>query len=184
MTPKQKKRFAFVAAIIGGVSLATVLGLQAIKENANYFIEPSDIIAGEFTVEQSYRIGGIVKPKSVDRLADGITVEFMITDCAADVPVRFTGILPDLFREGQGIVADGKLTQSATGKSTFIASQVLAKHDENYVPNEAAEAVMQAQANQCNGAQNVGSINNKPDSLAVATTAAASTSTNSSTNTH
>ena len=156
MTPRQKKRFAFVSAIVVGISVATALGLVAIKKTADYFIQPSDIVAGNFSTEQGYRIGGIVKPKSVIRLEDGVTVQFMITDCKADVAVRYTGILPDLFREGQGIVANGKLETSGTQTgtpttSTFIASQVLAKHDENYVPNEAAEAVMQAQANQCNG---------------------------------
>lgn len=165
MTPRQKKRLAFVSAIVIGVSAATAIGLVGIKKSADYFIEPSDIVAGNFSTEQSYRIGGIVKPDSVQRLEDGVTVQFLITDCAADVPVRYTGILPDLFREGQGIVANGKLqaagTPSVPGsssvpttQSTFIASQVLAKHDENYVPNEAAEAVMQAQANQCNGSEN------------------------------
>jgi len=163
MTPRQKKRLAFVSAIVIGVSAATAIGLMGIKKSADYFIEPSDIVAGNFSTEQGYRIGGIVKPNSVKRLEDGVTVQFLITDCDADVPVRYTGILPDLFREGQGIVANGKLqaagtvsdsTSGATTQSTFIASQVLAKHDENYVPNEAAEAVMQAQANQCNGSEN------------------------------
>ena len=159
MTPRQKKRLAFVGAIVIGVSLATTVGLMGISKSADYFIEPSEIVAGNFSTEQGYRIGGIVKPDSVRRLEDGVTVEFLITDCKADVPVRYTGILPDLFREGQGIVANGKLQTasiSATGQTTitqftFMASQVLAKHDENYVPNEAREAMMQAQANQCNG---------------------------------
>lgn len=154
MTPRQKKRFAFVSAIIIGVSLATVLGLVAIKKTANYFIQPSDITAGNFSTQQDYRIGGIVKPNSVMRLENGVTVQFMITDCKADVLVQYTGLLPDLFREGQGIVANGKLAAPDAKKpSIFMASQVLAKHDENYVPNEAAEAVMQAQANQCNDSE-------------------------------
>lgn len=161
MTPRQKKRLAFVGAIIIGVGLATTVGLMGISKSADYFIEPSDVVAGNFSIEQGYRIGGIVKPNSVRRLEDGVTVEFLITDCKADVPVRYTGILPDLFREGQGIVANGKLQtassttagQKNTTPSTFMASQVLAKHDENYVPNEAREAMMQAQANQCNGTE-------------------------------
>lgn len=161
MTPRQKKRFAFVGAIVIGVSLATTIGLMGISKSADYFIEPTDVVAGNFSTEQGYRIGGIVKPDSVKRLDDGVTVEFLITDCTADVPVRYTGILPDLFREGQGIVANGKLHTAGsvtsglptTTQSTFMASQVLAKHDENYVPKEAAQAMMQAQANQCNGAE-------------------------------
>lgn len=156
MTPRQKKRFLFVSAIVIGVSAATAIGLLGIKQSADYFIEPSSIVAGNFSTEKGYRIGGIVKAESVKRLEDGITVEFIITDCKADVPVRFTGILPDLFREGQGIVADGKLTANSdinsSAPSIFIASKVLAKHDENYVPNEAAEAVMLAKADQCNNA--------------------------------
>lgn len=156
MTPKQKKRLLFVSTIIIGVSVATTVGLLGIKQSADYFIEPSDIVAGNFSTDKGYRIGGIVKANSVNRLEDGITVQFMITDCKADVPVRYTGILPDLFREGQGIVADGKMTTNNTDSpSIFTASKVLAKHDENYVPNEAAEAVMLAQANQCNNNRKV-----------------------------
>ncbi len=147
MTPKQKKRSLFVASIIGGLALATFFGLKAIEENANYFVQPSDISKGGLDLSKSYRVGGIVKPNSVKR--DGVDVEFVITDCDHDVFVYFTGILPDLFREGQGIVANGSLVQKASGLA-FNASQVLAKHDENYVPKEAAEAMMQKQANQCN----------------------------------
>ena len=160
MTPRQKKRLLFVSAIVVGVSVATAVGLLGIKQSADYFIEPSDIIAGNFSTDKGYRIGGIVKANSVSRLEDGITVQFMITDCKADVPVRYTGILPDLFREGQGIVADGKLSTNGTDStipSIFTASKVLAKHDENYVPNEAAEAVMLAKADQCNGSEKLSS---------------------------
>jgi len=155
MTPKQKKRFLFVASIIVGLSLATFFGLKAIEENANYFVQPTDIAnsakgaEGGLDLSKNYRVGGIVKPDSVIR--NGVDVEFKITDCDHDVVVYFTGILPDLFREGQGIVANGSLVQKASGLA-FNASQVLAKHDENYVPKEAAEAMMQKQANQCNQA--------------------------------
>ncbi|MGH1538809.1 MAG: cytochrome c maturation protein CcmE [Arenicella sp.] len=145
MTPRQKQRLWVVTAIIAGVSIATALGLRAFKENVTYFLEPSDVASGNFDRANNYRVGGIVKHGSVVRLEDGITTQFKVTDCTADIVVRYQGILPDLFRESQGIVANGKLNQD----SVLIASQVLAKHDENYIPNEAAEAVMKAKADKC-----------------------------------
>lgn len=148
MTPKQKKRLFFVSGIVGGLVLATFLGIKAMEESANYFVQPSDIALKELDLQRGYRIGGIVKPKSVKR--KGVDVEFAITDCDHDVTVEFSGILPDLFREGQGIVANGRLERQDNNELRFMASQVLAKHDENYVPKEAAEAMMQKQANQCN----------------------------------
>lgn len=146
MTPRQKKRFFFVASIIVGLSLATFLGLKAIKESANYFVQPTDIVNGNIDLSKKYRIGGIVKANSVKR--QGVDVEFQITDCTHDVMVTFTGILPDLFREGQGIVANGALEEH-NGSIRFAATQVLAKHDENYVPSESANAMMLKQADQC-----------------------------------
>lgn len=149
MTPRQKKRFWFVSSIIVGLGLATFLGLQAIKESANYFVQPTDIANGDIDLTKRYRIGGIVKAASVKR--QGVDVEFAITDCTHDVTVKYTGILPDLFREGQGIVANGSLEEHE-GSIRFLANQVLAKHDENYVPSESANAMMLKQANQCDKA--------------------------------
>ena len=145
MSPTQKRRFIIVAVIIVGVSLATFFGLQAFRANIEYFLTPLQISNGEFQTGQRYRVAGLVKKGSVETLADGITRRFTVTDCASDVTVQYTGILPDLFREGQAIVATGKLDNT----KILLAAQVLAKHDENYVPNEAAETMMLAQANKC-----------------------------------
>ena len=145
MTPKQKDRLVIVIAIIIGVSVATGLGLVAFKENIRFFVSPEDVAKTDIDIEGQYRIAGIVKPGSVERQADNISVKFVLTDCKADVAVYFTGILPDLFREGQTIVANGKFDT----EKNMQAEQVLAKHDENYVPTEASKSIMEAQANQC-----------------------------------
>lgn len=145
MSPTQKKRFTVVAAILAGVGLATFFALKAFQANIEYFLTPKQINDGEFQSDQLYRIAGLVKKGSVLTMTDGVTKRFDVTDCEYDVTVQYTGILPDLFREGQAIVANGKFDEGAM----MVANQVLAKHDENYVPNEAAEAVMLAQANKC-----------------------------------
>ena len=145
MSPSQKKRFTIVAAIVVGVSLASFFILKAFQANIEYFLTPKQINDGEYQANQLYRVGGLVKTGSVSTLSDGVTKRFDVTDCEYDVTVQYTGILPDLFREGQAIIINGKFENS-----TMIANQVLAKHDENYVPSEAAEAVMLAQANKCN----------------------------------
>ena len=146
MSPTQKKRFSIIAAILAGVGLATFFALKAFQANIEYFLTPKQVYDGEYLNDQIYRIGGLVKSGSVSTLTDGVTKRFDVTDCEHDVTIQYTGILPDLFREGQAIVANGKFDNS----DVMIANQVLAKHDENYVPNEAAEAVMLAQANKCN----------------------------------
>lgn len=145
MTPKQKKRMIIVLAILSGVIVTVTLGLIAIKDNIRYFVSPSDLSNQSIQLTQQYRVAGIVKPNSVKRLSDNITSEFILTDCEADIKVVYTGILPDLFREGQTIVADGKFDS----QKVMTAKKVLAKHDENYVPTEAGESLMEAQANQC-----------------------------------
>jgi len=154
MSPTQKKRLIVVSSILVGVSIAVGLMLMAISSNIEYFRTPSQIHNGEFTNDQTYRIAGLVRKGSVTRLEDGITKRFSITDCVHDVRIQYTGILPDLFREGQAIVTLGIFTsdKSNTGNNLMIAREVLAKHDENYVPEEAANAVMLAQANKCDDA--------------------------------
>ena len=149
MSPTQKKRFTIVAVILGGAAITTFFALQAVQKNIEYFLTPSQINDGKFKIDQRYKVAGLVKKNSLITASDGITRDFTITDCANDVQVQYTGILPDLFREGQAIVAVGKLN---TNKK-MLAAQVLAKHDENYVPNEAAETMMMAQANKCDGAE-------------------------------
>ncbi len=149
MSPTQKKRFKVIGLVLVGMSVATFLALQAMQSSIEYFRTPTQLSTEGFNPEQIYRVAGLVRKGSVTRLEDGVTQRFNITDCENDVTVQYTGILPDLFREGQAIVTVGKFSQ----EPALIASQVLAKHDENYVPNEAADAVMLAQANKCDDAE-------------------------------
>ena len=129
----------FVALVVIGV--AALLILNALNSNIALFVTPSEVAAGKAPKDQAFRIGGMVKDQSVRR--DGLTVHFVITDLVKDIPVAYTGILPDLFKEGKGAVIQGRM--NANGE--FIASEVLAKHDENYMPPEAQHALEQAQKN-------------------------------------
>jgi cytochrome c-type biogenesis protein CcmE len=129
--------------IAGGVvalGAITALVLTAFQENLVFFFTPSQVVAKEAPQGRTFRIGGMVEKGSVKRQGDGVTVQFVVTDTAKSIPVSYTGPLPDLFREGKGVVAQGKLDADGT----FRASEVLAKHDENYMPPEAAEAVKRA----------------------------------------
>jgi len=153
MSPSQKKRFAVVSLIIAGVCVATFFAVMAMQSSFEYFKTPTQIKAEGFEALQNYKLAGIVRKGSVIRLEDGVTQRFDLTDCENNVTVQYTGILPDLFREGQAIVTIGKFDdQLADSKTMLIAAQVLAKHDENYVPNEAADAIMLQQANKCDDA--------------------------------
>jgi cytochrome c-type biogenesis protein CcmE len=137
-----KSRHKRLALIVGGLAalgVASALILSAFQENLVFFFSPSDVVAQKAPRDRSFRIGGLVQEGSVRR--DGVLVSFKVTDTAQTVPVVYQGILPDLFREGKGVVAQGKL--GADG--VFRASEVLAKHDENYMPPEASHAVEQAQ---------------------------------------
>lgn len=139
MKPRHQK----LLWVLGGVSLlgvATALVLNALNKNLNYFYTPTQVSNHEAPNNRSFRIGGLVVAGSLRREPDGLTVEFVVTDTARNIPVRFKGILPDLFKEGKGVVAQGKL--EADGH--FAADQVLAKHDENYMPPEAAKALEDA----------------------------------------
>jgi cytochrome c-type biogenesis protein CcmE len=134
------KRAGIIVAGLGVIAIAAGLILNAFQSNLVFFFTPTQVLAGEAPKARTFRVGGMVKEGSVKRR--DMTVEFIVTDTAKEVPVAFTGILPDLFKEGKGVVAQGKL--EADGK--FVASEVLAKHDENYMPPEAQHAVDQAQA--------------------------------------
>jgi cytochrome c-type biogenesis protein CcmE len=134
---KRSRRKMLVAMVIFGVSIATVLALTAFDENLLYFYSPTQIHAGEAPQNRSFRVGGLVVDGSVRREENSLAVQFDLTDNAEVVPVTYTGILPDLFREGQGIVAMGRLDASGL----FVADEVLAKHDENYMPPEVADAL-------------------------------------------
>ena len=140
MKPRHK-RLALIAGSVASVALAATLVLNAFRSNVVFFFSPSQIAAGEAPRDRAFRIGGMVETGSLKRQADGLTVHFMVTDTAKSVPVIYRGLLPDLFREGKGVVAQGRLNADGV----FRADEVLAKHDENYMPPEAAHALEQAQ---------------------------------------
>jgi len=135
------KRALIITAGLVVIGVAALLILNALNSNIALFVTPSEVAAGKAPKGQAFRIGGMVKDQSVRR--DGLTVHFVITDLVKDIPVAYTGILPDLFKEGKGAVIQGRM--NANGE--FIASEVLAKHDENYMPPEAQHALEQAQKN-------------------------------------
>ena len=134
---KRSRRKMLVAMVIFGVAIASVLLLNAFEENINAFYSPTQIQSGEAPADRTIRVGGLVVDGSVRREENSLAVQFDLTDNAEVVPVSYTGILPDLFREGQGIVAMGRLDASGL----FVADEVLAKHDENYMPPEVADAL-------------------------------------------
>lgn len=134
------KRFILIAVGLALLGLAAMLILNAFQSNMVFFYTPTQVEKGEVPKNTGFRIGGLVLQDSLQRDDDGLTVRFVITDTAKTVPVVYKGILPDLFKEGKGVVAQGKI--GADG--LFVASEVLAKHDENYMPPEAAEALKQA----------------------------------------
>ncbi len=138
MKPRHK-RAAVIAGGLAALAIAAYLVLNAFESNLVFFFSPSQVAAGEAPQNRPFRIGGLVKDGSVKR--DNLTVSFVVTDTAKEMGVSYTGILPDLFKEGKGVVAQGKF--SADGK--FVATEVLAKHDENYMPPEAKHAVDEAQ---------------------------------------
>ena len=137
-----KKRGAIIAAGLAAVGIAAALVLNALNSNIALYVTPSDVAAGKAPHGQAFRIGGLVKEGSLHR--DNLTVHFVVTDLVKDIAVAYTGILPDLFKEGKGAVVQGRLGDDGT----FTASEVLAKHDENYMPPEAKQALDQAQKTQ------------------------------------
>ncbi len=141
MTPARKKRLALIVLMVTGIGIGLGFALQALNENIMLFISPSDVAQGKAPRDRLFRIGGMVVNGSVSRPGNGLTVQFDLTDNVNNVTVRYTGILPDLFREGQGIIANGKLDKDGA----FVAQEVLAKHDENYMPPEVAAAMQKAQ---------------------------------------
>jgi cytochrome c-type biogenesis protein CcmE len=140
MNPKRRKLLLTVVVTLIGVGTATGLALKAFQENLLYFYSPTQVKNGESPSNRNFRIGGLVLAGTVKRNPDNLRVEFVLTDTLNNVTVSYEGILPDLFREGQGIVANG----SINNEGLFIASEVLAKHDENYMPAEVAEALEKA----------------------------------------
>lgn len=136
MTPRQR-RVTLVVGILAGVSIAGALALSAFRDNVMFFFDPSQVAAGEAPIDKRFRLGGMVRPGSVDREAGSLELQFVVTDFQRDVPVRYSGVVPDLFRENQGVVAHGRLGTDGI----FVADEILAKHDENYMPPEVARAI-------------------------------------------
>ena len=138
---KRSRRKVLIFAVVFGVAIATVLGLTAFEENLLYFYSPAQVKAGEAPQTHSFRVGGLVVDGSVKRAPDSLMVQFDVTDNTETMTIEYTGILPDLFREGQGIVAMGRFKDGGN----FVADEVLAKHDENYMPPEVADALKAAE---------------------------------------
>ena len=139
MTRRQRRLGILLAALVCA-GAATALTLNAFRSNLVFFFSPSQVAAKEAPVAQVFRLGGLVERGSIQRERDGMTIRFVVTDTARGVPVVYHGLLPDLFREGKGVVARGRLGEDGV----FVANEVLAKHDENYMPPEAADALRRA----------------------------------------
>ena len=136
MTPRQR-RLTLVLGIVAGAGIAGALALSAFRQNVTFYFDPSKVAAGEVKPGEHFRLGGMVTKGSVKREPGSLEVHFVVTDFAHDVPVSYTGVLPDLFREGTGVVAHGHMD----GRGTFVADEVLAKHDEKYMPPEVAKSL-------------------------------------------
>ena len=139
MTPR-RRRLIWVIGILVGVGIASALALRAFQQNVNFYFDPSTIAAGKVHAGQSFQLGGMVEKGSVVRTQGTLDVQFVVTDFKHTVPVRYSKVLPDLFREGAGVVAHGRLDRNGV----FIADEVLAKHDENYMPPPVARSLQQA----------------------------------------
>jgi cytochrome c-type biogenesis protein CcmE len=133
----RRQRMLWVALLVVGVGIAVLFTRNALKENLLYFYTPSDIVAGKAPADRPFRIGGMVSKGSFNRPVGSLEASFVVTDMAKTVKVRYTGVLPDLFREGQGVIARGRMVDNGT----FVAEEVLAKHDENYMPPEVAASL-------------------------------------------
>jgi cytochrome c-type biogenesis protein CcmE len=140
MKPRHR-RIALIVAGVAGLAIAAALVLSAFQQNLVFFFTPTQVAANEAPQGRAFRVGGMVETGSVKRQPDGVTVHFVVTDTAKTMLVAYKGVLPDLFREGKGVVAQGRLENGL-----FVASEVLAKHDENYMPPEAADAMKKGQA--------------------------------------
>ena len=137
MTPTRKKRLMAVILILLGVGIASALILTAFKENILFYKSPSEIMSGDYPKARNFRVGGMVKKGSIVKSSTSLDVEFLVTDYAKDIKVKYTGLLPDLFRDDQGMIAIGQLDNDGV----FQAEEILAKHDENYMPPEVAASL-------------------------------------------
>ena len=141
MTPTRRRRLIVISLIVAAVAIAATLTLFALQQNMTYLFSPSEVHEGHAPKDARFRLGGVVEEKSIRRASDSLKVDFVVTDRFRTIPVEYTGILPDLFREGQSVVATGALQNGR-----FIATEVLAKHDESYMPPEVADAIAKAKA--------------------------------------
>lgn len=148
MKPRQQRMLAVGLAVVG-VAIAATLSLQAFQENMMFFVDITEVVEGNAPAERNFRVGGLVVDGSVERKPGDIEVKFTLTDTASNLDVLYAGVLPDLFREGQGIVAHGRMNDSGQ----FVADTVLAKHDENYMPPEVAESLAKHAADKAAAAQ-------------------------------
>ncbi len=138
MKPRQQRMLA-VGLVAAGLAVATALALRAFQDNMMFFIDISDVVAGNYPEDRTFRIGGLVVDGSIEREPESLDVTFRVTDLRCELPVTYTGVLPDLFNEGQGVVAHGRLNDDGL----FIANKILAKHDENYMAPEVADSLAQ-----------------------------------------
>jgi len=134
--PRQQRMLAVGLAVLG-IAIAATLTLQSFKENMMFFIDVSDVVAGDYPKARNFRIGGLVVEGSIERVEGSLEMNFRVTDTQCELNVRYSGVLPDLFREGQGVVAHGKLADDGV----FVANKILAKHDEDYMSPEVAESL-------------------------------------------
>lgn len=146
MTPRRQRMLA-VGLAVGGIALAAGLTLRAMNENMMFFIGVSDVVAGEYPENRNFRVGGLVVDGSVQREAGSLEMRFLVTDLRCELPVVYSGVLPDLFREGQGVVAHGRMGDGGN----FVADTILAKHDENYMAPEVAESLAEHVSEQTAG---------------------------------
>jgi cytochrome c-type biogenesis protein CcmE len=144
MTPTRKKRLLLVLGILAGVGIAGALALKAFRSNVMFFFDPSQIAAGEVKQGERFRLGGMVQVGSIHRTPGSLEVSFVVTDFKNTVPVRYSGVLPDLFKENAGVVTHGMLRSDGT----FVADEVLAKHDENYMPAEVTRSLKKGEPRQ------------------------------------
>lgn len=149
MNPVRRRRLMLILLGVAAVGIASALVLLALRQNIQHFVSPSDIADGKAVIGKRIRIGGIVEEGSVQRIGDALDVQFVVTDRFKTTRVHYRGILPDLFREGQSVVATGQLVAG----NQFEADEVLAKHDEKYMPAEVSDAIARAKAQNAEGAQ-------------------------------
>ena len=142
MNPTRRRRLWLVVLVVFAVAGATALAMTALRQNIQHFYSPTELTEGKAPPERRFRLGGVVAEGSTERASDSLEVRFVVTDRFKETPVLYVGILPDLFREGQSVVTTGTLRADGT----FVATEVLAKHDENYRPSEVAEAIAKAKA--------------------------------------